>query len=106
MADSFPIEVVYALPETQTIISLNVLQGTTVCAAIELSGILQQHPEINLTTQAVGIFGEIVTLETCVAPDDRIEIYRPLTVDPMEARRLRAKKQAKQRRELLNKNRG
>lgn len=105
MADALSVEVVYALPETQTVVSLVVPEGSTVCAVIELSGILQTHCTINLMKQAVGIFGEIVTLETLVASQDRIEIYRPLSVDPMEARRLRAKKQAKQRRELQSKNR-
>lgn len=104
MADVLSVEVVYALPETQTVISLDVPAGSTVCAVIELSGILQTYPSINLMKQAVGIFGEIVTLETLVAAQDRIEIYRPLSVDPMEARRLRAKKQAKQRRELQTQN--
>lgn len=89
------IELVYAKPERQTLLSLQVPEGTSVCAALELSGILQEHPEINLNTQAVGIFGEVVALETIVASGDRIEIYRPLRIDPKEARRLRAKKQAK-----------
>lgn len=92
------IEVVYALPEQQTLISLSVPEGTSACAALELSGILQRHPDINLTTQSVGIFGEIVTLDTLVVQGDRLEIYRPLSVDPKEARRLRAKKQAKAQR--------
>lgn len=95
MGEMITIEVVYALPQAQTVISLTVPVDTTVCAALELSGLLQQYPEIDLTRQSVGIFGEIVTLETKLAAGDRVEIYRPLVVDPKETRRLRAKKQAK-----------
>src|SRR5579872_494062 len=99
MDKSITIELIYALPHQQTVLSLTVPQGASVCAAIELSGVLQQYPDINLTAQSVGIFGEPVTLDTVLAEGDRVEIYRPLSVDPMEARRLRAKKQAKVARE-------
>jgi hypothetical protein len=87
------VEIAYALPEKQTIISQAVPEGSSVQAAIELSGILGQYPMIDLTHQSVGIFNQVVSLETIVEAGDRIEIYRPLILDPMEARRQRAKKQ-------------
>lgn len=90
---SFEVEVVYALPDEQQVFALQVTQGATVCVAIEQSGVLAQYPEIDLNNQAVGIFGQIVTLETALEAGDRVEIYRPLTMDPMEARRVRAKQQ-------------
>ena len=46
--------------------------------------------EISLSTNQVGVFGEVVSLDQIVAAGDRIEIYRPLKMDPMQARRLRA----------------
>lgn len=92
------LEVVYALPDKQTVKSLAVPEGLTVLAVIELSGVLSEYPEIDLAQQSVGIFGQTVSLETTVEPNDRIEIYRPLVLDPMEARRLRALKQKKPRR--------
>jgi len=50
--------------------------------AIECSGLLPQFPEIDLSTQAVGIFGRIVKLDGPVSDGDRVEIYRPITADP------------------------
>lgn len=89
-----PIEVAYALPAQQTLLALTVPVGTTLRAAVELSGILKQHPEINGQTAVFGIFGKIEK-----SPDtrllnagDRIEIYRPLQIDPKEARRARAER--------------
>jgi uncharacterized protein len=90
------VEVVYALPEEQTVFSLSIPLGTTVLGVIERSGILNQYPEIDLKQQPVGIFGQVVALETVVEAQDRVEIYRPLIKDPMEARRIRALEQKKQ----------
>lgn len=84
------VEVVYALPDQQTVISLTVTSGTTVAAAIEQSGILSRFPAINLQHSAVGIFGVRVGLKHKLGDGDRIEIYRPLEVDPKMARRQRA----------------
>ena len=72
--------------------ALDVEAGTTIGQAIELSGILQEAPEINLVTMPVGIYGKKKTLDTVLQPRDRIEIYRPLIADPKVARRRRAKK--------------
>jgi uncharacterized protein len=89
------VEVAYASPDEQAIIPLTVPEASTVQAVIGLSGLLERFSSINLSVQAVGIFGRLVTLETIVEEGDRVEIYRPLLVDPMEARRARAKKQLK-----------
>lgn len=89
------IEVVYALPTEQVRISVMFNDGLTVKQAIQNSGLLDRYPDINLAQQKVGIFGEIVTLDYKVQAGDRIEIYRPLQIDPMEARRLRAKRTKK-----------
>lgn len=86
------IEVAYALPQVQVLQKLNVPSGCTVEQAIRCCGILQQFPEIDLAKNKLGIFGKITQLQTVLQPHDRIEIYRPLIIDPKEARRLRAKK--------------
>ncbi len=91
-AESAEIQIVYALPEQQTVISLTVEPGLTVEQSIRQSGILTTHPEIDLTHNKVGIFSEVCALERPVQAGDRIEIYRELLIDPMEARRLRALK--------------
>ncbi len=90
MADNgIEVEVVYALPEQQTVLQLWILPGATVEQAIIQSGVLAQHPEINIATARVGIFGKIVAVDAPLHKGDRVEIYRPLKVDPKEARRRR-----------------
>ena len=86
------VEVVYITPEKQALIACEVAANATVIDAIEASLILKQFPEIDLNTQKVGIFSRAATLETPLEAGDRVEIYRPLIIDPKEARRLRAKK--------------
>jgi putative ubiquitin-RnfH superfamily antitoxin RatB of RatAB toxin-antitoxin module len=88
------VEVAYAKPEEQVIVSLQVLEGTTVNEAIELSKILSRFPEIELTKTKVGIFSQICKLDNVLKQNDRVEIYRPLLCDPMQARRERAAKSA------------
>ncbi|MCC4263663.1 RnfH family protein [Oceanimonas baumannii] len=89
------VEVVYALPEKQTVLNLRVAPDATVREIIEQSGILRQFPELDLEKNAVGIFSRQVKLEHSVHDGDRIEIYRPLLADPKEIRRRRAE-QAKE----------
>ncbi len=85
--DMIAVEVVYALPQDQTLLALRVPDGTTVRQAIELSGILARHPEIDPVRYAAGIFGRSVRPDTVLRPGDRVEIYRPLIADPKERRR-------------------
>jgi len=89
------IEVAYAKPEEQVILSLEVRAGICLEEAIRQSGILERFPEIDLEQQAIGIFSQPRTLSDRVVAGDRIEIYRPLLADPKEARRLRAKRRKK-----------
>jgi putative ubiquitin-RnfH superfamily antitoxin RatB of RatAB toxin-antitoxin module len=85
-----PVEVAYALPDEQVILEINVETGTTVRQAIELSGILDRYPQINLDQDKVGIFGKLTKLDTALRAKDRVEIYRPLIADPKEIRKQRA----------------
>ncbi len=86
----FNIQVAYALPAETTIVDLRVGSDATVREAIESSGILAQHPEIDLAKNKVGVFGKLVKLDSALHDRDRIEIYRPLIADPKEIRRQRA----------------
>jgi putative ubiquitin-RnfH superfamily antitoxin RatB of RatAB toxin-antitoxin module len=86
------IEVIYAKAGDAQIVAMRVKTDVTVRQAIEQSNILQRYPEIDLKLNKVGIFSKITELDTRLADGDRIEIYRPLIVDPMEARRRRAEK--------------
>lgn len=85
------IEIAYAKPLEQVLLSLQVPLQTTVKQAIIQSNILERFPEIDLEkNNKVGIFGKLVTLNQPLRNGDRIEIYRPLIADPKEVRKQRA----------------
>lgn len=86
------VEVVYALPDRQVLLPLEVEPGTTVCQAIEQSGIRRVFPHIDPERGRVGIFGRLVNQHAVLRNGDRIEIYRPLIADPKDSRRRRARK--------------
>lgn len=89
------IVLVYALPREQMVEILRVPSGTVVKEAIRQSGILLRHPEIATGALAFGIFGRRVAATRVLREFDRIEIYRPLSADPKQVRRTRARKAAK-----------
>ncbi len=89
------VEVVYATPARQEVTEVSVRPGATVEQVIRASGLLARFPEIDLTRQRVGIFGETARLQDAVRNGDRVEIYRPLVADPKEARRKRAVRRGK-----------
>ena len=84
------VEVVYALPERQELLGLEVPLGTTVMEAIDASGIRERFDEIEVDEKRLGIFGRRTTANTVLKEGDRVEIYRPLIADPKEGRRARA----------------
>jgi len=92
MPDEMIVEIAYALPEEQVIISIKVPTIFNVQQAIEKSGIQKKFPGIDLSKNKVGIFGKKTTLDQPLNDRDRIEIYRPLILDPKEMRRKRAAK--------------
>ena len=85
------IEIVYAAAD-KSIVQLfcDIPQDFTVQQALEQSGLWRTHPETQAL--AVGIFSKLVSMETRLREGDRIEIYRPLLMDPKEARKRRVKK--------------
>ena len=84
------IEVVYAAPERQARYALELPDRATVRDAIEASGVCADFPAIDLAANRVGIYGKLAALETTLRDRDRVEILRPLAIDPKEARRRRA----------------
>ncbi len=86
------VEVAYATPSRQQVISVEVLPGTTIDAAIRLSGILDLFPEIDLSRVQIGVYGDIAHPHDLVKDHDRVEIYRPLIAEPKSARRKRAER--------------
>ena len=82
--------VVYALPGRARVFEVRVAAGASVEQAIGASGILREVPELAGREPDVGVFGRPCGLRDPVHEGDRIEVYRPLQVDPKTARRLRA----------------
>lgn len=97
--DLISVEVAYALPQKQKIIALLVEPGTTALEAVKRSRITEHFPDLDIASAKMGIFGQSLGTKGFEAADkhvlhagDRVEIYRPLTSDPKEARRKRADK--------------
>jgi putative ubiquitin-RnfH superfamily antitoxin RatB of RatAB toxin-antitoxin module len=86
------VEVAYAKPDAQVILTVDVPENATAETAIATSGILNRFPEIDLTKNKIGIFGKVCSFDRVLRQGDRVEIYRPLIADPKEARRARAAK--------------
>ena len=101
MSELIPVEVAYATPERQLIVQLEVPVGTTAMEAARQSGITDEFPQIDLNNDPMGIFSCLMNGKDYPLPQDyqlvahdRVEIYRPLLIDPKQARLARAKKKA------------
>lgn len=108
---SIEVEVAYALPDKQELITLSVKQGTTAQAAVLTSGLTSKYPEIDIKETKMGIFSKPMDGKHLPLPadyqlqhKDRVEIYRPLLIDPKQARLLRAQKKAKLEKEKAAQN--
>ena len=91
MSETIHVEVAYALPNKQRIVKLDVPSGTTALQAVSMSQLdevfedLVVGPDIKL-----GVWGKAVTGDRVLAMGERVEIYRPLLIDPKEVRKARA----------------
>jgi putative ubiquitin-RnfH superfamily antitoxin RatB of RatAB toxin-antitoxin module len=94
LQNSIHVQVCYALHDRQLVVDVTLSSGATINDAIHSSGILAQAPEIDLAGLRVGIYGKLKELDAALHDRDRVEIYRPLTADPMESRRRRAAKRS------------
>ncbi|MEC7378223.1 MAG: RnfH family protein [Pseudomonadota bacterium] len=88
------VEVAYARPDRQEIVPVKVPDGTTALEAARLSGITDLFPEIELESIDMGVFGKVIKDPSAheLRDGDRVELYRPLKIDPKQARLNRAKK--------------
>lgn len=95
-AEMIDVEVAFALPDHQIIVALKVPIGTTVYDAAVMSSIVDQFEGLKLAGTPMGIFGKSVKHPQTeeIKQGQRVEIYRPLTIDPKEARANRAAKAA------------
>ncbi|MBX3699895.1 MAG: RnfH family protein [Dokdonella sp.] len=89
--DDILVEVAYAEPGRQFLRALRLPVGSTVAAALAASGVAEVC-SIDPAHCAVGIWSRRVTLQSVLADGNRVELYRPLRIDPKEARRLRAQR--------------
>lgn len=88
------LEVAYALPDKQKIVSMKVAAGTSVLDAALNSGMQNHFPGLDIASARLGVFGKLVAkpAEQAVKEGDRIEIYRPLIADPKASRAKRAER--------------
>jgi len=93
------VEVAYALPTEQKIIALQVEEGSTAFEAVARSRIAELFPQIDINKDPMGIFGKAIKdpKTQVLNSGDRIEIYRPLIIDPKDARAARAAKAKKKK---------
>ena len=73
------VSVVYINESAQSWIEIKVEENCTAKEAIHKSGLLLQHPEIDLTRMKIGIFGKFTKADSILQEGDRVEIYRPIT---------------------------
>ena len=93
MSDSISVEVAYALPDKQRIVKLDVTPGTTALEAVTLSKLDEIFGELVVGSELkIGVWGKAITADRVLAAGERVEIYRPLLVDPKEVRKARAAK--------------
>jgi putative ubiquitin-RnfH superfamily antitoxin RatB of RatAB toxin-antitoxin module len=84
------VTVVYCAPAVEDVVEVRLAPGATVRDAIDASGLLERRRELGAMPD-VGIWGRPCSLQEEVRDADRVEVYRTLTVDPKEARRIRAR---------------
>jgi len=90
MDEMIDIEVCYALPEKQELVRVKLPLGATLLQALEASGLLLKHSEIDLKKNKFGVFAKLSKPDSVLRDRDRVEIYRPLIADPKEVRKQRA----------------
>ena len=86
------VELVYAAADKQELLEMEVVAGTTAGVALVASGMQERFPDEDFLAAPIGIWGRPVDRTHVLEEGDRIEIYRPLIIDPKDARRLRAEK--------------
>ncbi len=104
VSERIRVEVAYALPDRQKIFELMVSRGTTALEAVRQSGIEREFPGLDPEQADMGIFAKVMDGKALPPPaeyvleeGDRVEIYRPLQIDPKAARLQRAEKAKQQK---------
>jgi putative ubiquitin-RnfH superfamily antitoxin RatB of RatAB toxin-antitoxin module len=92
MDEVLHIDVVFAGVDGALRKSVRLEHGATVTDAVRVSGIAADLGVSEIDPALVGVFGRVAGPGTLLRDGDRVEIYRPLKIDPKEARRRRAGK--------------
>ncbi|NKI34811.1 RnfH family protein [Wenzhouxiangella sp. XN79A] len=92
-ADRIRVEVVAAWPQRQWMVELDLPAGSTVADAVERSGLVERIPGLEPRDDHLGVFGRLCRPDRELADGDRVEIYRPLKLDPKTIRRINAERQ-------------
>jgi len=91
MSAMIQVEVVYALPQRQEVVTVKLPEGASARQAVEASGLLEKYPDIELDRRnKLGIYAKLVKADAELRDRDRVEIYRPLIADPKAVRKKRA----------------
>jgi putative ubiquitin-RnfH superfamily antitoxin RatB of RatAB toxin-antitoxin module len=85
------VEVAYAEPGRAVVTAFRVARGATIAQVLELAAACPEFAGIDLRRSAVGVFGRLALPNRAVEEGDRVEILRPLAIDPKAARRARAR---------------
>ena len=75
------------MPARQVLQTVSLPVGATVADAIEAAGFAARFPQEQIDALATGIWGRVVPREQQVQEGDRVEVYRPLELDPRDLRR-------------------
>lgn len=95
MADTIGVYVVYApAPGQEWLRQVRVAPGASVRTVIQASGIATGLSGFSVEQAEVGVWGRSRRLDDPVSDGDRVEVYRPLRVDPKAARARRADRKA------------
>lgn len=87
------VQVVYGVrPGQVDVVDVQLPEGAVLSDALNSSGLLARYG-LNLAAVTAGIWSRAMPVDSELRDKDRVEIYRPLTVDPKEARRLRYQRQ-------------
>ena len=87
MGSMIEVSIAYASPDRPSWQRLEVAAGSTVGDVVEASGLLARHPELDLSTVKIGVFGRLRAADAPVEAGDRVEVYQPIIADPKTVRR-------------------
>ncbi|MGI9234605.1 MAG: RnfH family protein [Woeseiaceae bacterium] len=87
MAEKIHVEVVFATPQKQVLLTLSLPAHSTVADALSESALSEHFPDIDFDRLQAGVWGHLVQRDRVLLDGDRVEIYRPLGLDPKESRR-------------------